>query len=402
LVPAAHARIAGRPDLRVVIASHRASGLPEFAGNTWAFLQYVLGLDRLGVESFWVDYQEKLDPRLPTRRCRPLVREDCHSIEYVSARFQAMARKFGFDGRYCILYDGGARGFGMSPVELGELIDNVDLLLNLAGPLPAGSPLLRIPRRAYVDLDPGFTQIWAHQLDLGFGSYDFFFTVGQNVGRPEFRIPTLGIEWQPTLPPVVLDLWPAHIDASCKRLSTIGDWTGSQHAHFEGETYTGKREEFLRFLDVPSRAGRPIEPALSLWQPDYEDLGRLLQNDWCVRDPFLYAGDLESYREFIQFSRAEFSVAKGGYVKSASGWFSDRTACYLASGKPAIIQSTQLEWRLPTGMGLLTFETSEQACAVIEALDEDYLEHCHAARQIAETHFDSAAVLGSMLDRVSL
>jgi hypothetical protein len=388
--------------VRVVVASSRASGLPEFAGNTWAFLQYVVGLARLGVETFWVDHQPRLDPRLPTRRCRPRIREDCHSIEYVSARFQAMARKFGFEGRYCILYDDGAKGFGMSPSELDELVEDVDLLLNLAGPLPAGSPLLRIPRRAYIDLDPGFTQIWAHQLDMGFDSYHVFFTVGQNVGRPEFRIPTLGITWVPTFPPVVLDLWPAHIDARCERLSTIGDWRGSQHARFEGELYTGKREEFIRFLDLPTQAGRSIEPALSIWQRDYEDLGLLLRNAWCVRDPFLYAGDLESYREFIQFSRAEFSVAKGGYVKSRSGWFSDRTACYLASGKPAIIQSTNLEWRLQTGMGLLTFQTVEQARAAIEAVDHAYLEHCSAARGIAETYFDSAIVLGSILSRVGL
>ena len=321
--------------MRVVVASRRVGGLPEFAGNTWTFLQYVLGLDRLGVESHWVDHQDRLDPRLPTRRGRPRVREDCHSVEYVSARFDAMARRFGLGDRYAIVYDGGARSFGLGPGGLDELAGEANLLRNLAGPLPATSPLLRIRRRAYVDLDPGFTQIWVHQLDMGFAGYHRFFTVGQNVGRRGFRVPTLGVDWQPTLPPVVLDLWPARVDASCERLSTVGDWRGSQHAHFEGETYTGKRDEFLRVIDPPGRLGRPIEPALSMWQRDHEDLGLLLRNGWCVRDPFLYAGDLDSYREFIQFSRAEVSVAKGGYVRSTCGWFSHRTACYLASGKPA-------------------------------------------------------------------
>jgi hypothetical protein len=386
--------------VRVVVASRGASGLPEFAGNTWAFLQYVLGLAGLGIETYWIDHQEKLDPRLPTRRGRPRIREDCHSVDYVSAHFHAIARRFGLDGRYCILYDGGAESFGMSPAEMTELTGEVDLLLNLAGPLHEESPLLRIRRRAYVDLDPGFTQIWAHQVDMGFGSYHSFFTVGQNVAQPEFRIPTLGIDWKPTFPPVVLDLWPACIDAACERLSTIGDWHGSQYARFDGELYAGKREEFLRFLEVPKRAGRTIEPALNMGQRDHEDLGLLLRNDWFVRDPFLYAGDLESYREFIQFSRAEFSVAKSGYVKSGSGWFSDRTACYLASGKPAVVQATRLDGRVPIGSGLLTFETAEEACAALEAVDHAYLEHCQAARQIAETHLDSAIVLGSMLDRV--
>jgi hypothetical protein len=378
------------------------SGLPALAGNTWAFLQYVVGLGRLGVESFWVDHQPKLDPRQPAQGGRAHPDEDCHSIDYVRARFDAMARRFGFEGRYCILYDGGADGFGISLDELGELVGGVDLLLNLGGPLPPDSPLLRIPSRAYIDLDPGFTQIWAHQLDMGFGSYQFFFTIGQGLGRPEFGIPTLGTEWEPTFPPVVLDLWPARTDASCERLSTVADWRGSQYARFEGELYEGKREEFIRFLEVPVRAGRPIELALNIGQLDHEDLGLLLRNQWFVRDPYLYAGDLDSYREFIQFSRAEFSVAKSGYVKSGSGWFSDRTACYLASGKPAVVQSTGFEGRLPTGEGLLTFRTVPEAVAAIEAIESGYLAHANAARQIAEEHLDSDLVLGSLLERVGL
>jgi hypothetical protein len=384
--------------VRAVVASPGASGLPEFAGNVWAFLQYVVGLQRLGVETIWVDHQPRLDPRQPARERRAHPSEDCHSIEYVSARFAAIAREFGFDGRYCILYDGGVQGFGMTAEELRDLVEDVDLLLNLGGPLPPESPLLRIPRRAYVDLDPGFTQIWAHQIDMGFPSYQSFFTVGQNVGRPELGIPTLGIDWTPTFPPVVLDLWPAQIDASCVRLSTIADWRGSQYARFEDELYAGKREEFIRFLEVPRRLGRPIEVALSIGQHDHEDLGLLLQNDWLVRDPYLYAGSLESYREYIRFSRAEFSVAKDGYVKSRCGWVSDRTACYLASGKPAVVQSTGFERRLPTGSGLLTFHTVEEAVGALKTVDEDYLSHAHAARKIAEEHFDAEVVLQRVLE----
>jgi hypothetical protein len=384
-----------------VVATRGVSGLPEIAGNTWTFLQYMIGLDRLGVESFWVDHQPKLDPRLPAQNGRARPHEDCHSVDYVRQRFHEMAQAFGFEHRYCILYDADATAFGMTEAALSELTGDADLLLNAAGPLSPNSPLLQIGRRAYVDLDPGFTQIWAQQLDLGLDHYHFFFTVGQNVGRPDFSIPTLGVAWESIFPPVVLDLWPAHIDTSCERLSTIGDWHGSQYAHFEGELYGGKREEFIRFLDLPKRARRPIEVALCMFQHDHEDLGLLHRNEWVVRDPYLYAGDLESYREFIQFSRAEFSVAKSGYVKSRSGWFSDRTACYLASGKPAVIQSTKLEEHLPTGMGLLTFETVEEACAALEEVDDAYLEHCQAARRIAETYFDSSLVLASILDRVA-
>jgi hypothetical protein len=139
-----------------------------------------------------------------------------------------------------------------------------------------------------------------------------------------------------------------------------------------------------------------------MYQQDYEDLGLLHRNQWCVRDPYLYAGHVDSYREFIQFSRGEFSVAKSGYVKSRSGWVSDRTACYLASGKPAIVQATQFNGRLPTGLGLMTFDTADEACAALEAVDDAYLEHCTAARTIAETYFDSAVVLPSLLARTGL
>ena len=237
---------------------------------------------------------------------------------------------------------------------------------------------------------------------MGFRDYHFFFTVGQNVGRPDFGIPTLGIEWAPTFPPVVLDLWPAHIDASCERLSTIADWHGSQYARFDGELYAGKREEFIRFLEVPRRARRPIELALSIGQHDHEDLGLLLRNDWFVRDPYLYAGDLESYREFIRFSRAEFSVAKGGYVKSRCGWLSDRTACYLASGKPAVVQSTEFEVAsADREAGCSRSAPSRRRSTRSRPSSEDYLSHARAAREIAEQHFDSDRVLGSLLERAA-
>jgi hypothetical protein len=149
-------------------------------------------------------------------------------------------------------------------------------------------------------------------------------------------------------------------------------------------------------------ASYPNEPALSIWQRDHDDLATLLRQGWCVRDPFLYAGTTESYREFIQYSRAEFSVAKHGYVKSRSGWFSDRTACYLASGKPAVVQSTALEWCLPTGVGLQTFSTVAEACEALDTLHQHYDEHCTAARAIAEAHLDSAIVLPALLNRVGI
>jgi hypothetical protein len=200
----------------------------------------------------------------------------------------------------------------------------------------------------------------------------------------------------------VLEQWPARIDPTSERIGTVADWRGSQDAVYNGQWYSGKREEFLGFLRVPVEAGMQIELALLVGQEDYEDLGLLMRHGWRVRDPYSHAGDPQSYREFIQSSRAEFSVAKQGYVRTRSGWISDRTACYLASGKPAIVQSTGFEHRLPTGTGLLTFSTVGEAVEALQHVQEDYMRHARAARRLAEEHFDSDAVLTSLLRRAGL
>jgi hypothetical protein len=371
---------------RVVVATKQTSAWPEFAGSTWVRLQYVLALDRLGVEAFWVDRLPKISPT-----------KHHHSLDYLVARFDRLARDFGFEGRYCIVYNGGARYFGMTEAELRRLLRGTDLVLNLGGKFGPSSPLMEARRRAYVDVDPGYTQLWAGEVDMGFDRHDLFFTVGQNVGSPRFRAPVDGRAWHPILPPVVLDQWPPHIDERCRRFSTIADWRGSQYAVLNGHLLEGKREQFLRFDRLPMETGQRFELALCIGQYDHRDLARLSRNEWKIRDSYAYAGDPQSYREFIQSSRAEFSVAKTGYVNTRSGWISDRTACYLTSGKPAVVQSTGFESRLPTGKGLLTFSTLAEAAGHVHAVNADYVAHCRAARQIAEEYFDSDKVLGSAL-----
>lgn len=377
--------------IKAIVGTKEKSGLPEFAGSTWVRLQYLLGLQRLGIESFWVDHLSAVDP---------LNRH--HSLHYLIESFDHTARSFGLQDHYCIVYNNGERYFGMPEKQLMQIVADAELLISISGHLPPKSPFMRIPRRAYIDVDPGFVQIWAHQVDMALDRHNFFFTVGQNVGRPQFKIPTLGKDWHPIVPPVVLDLWPPHIDERYQRFSTIADWRGSQEAVFENEYYSGKREEFLRFLHLPLQAKQQLEPALCISHSEHEDLALLHEHNWNVKDPYFYAGDPYSYREFIQFSRAEFSVAKNGYVRSNSGWISDRTACYLASGKPALVQSTGFEGTLPTGKGLLTFRTIEEAVRGIEAINNDYLTHCRAARQIAEKYFNSDVVLGYILEQVGL
>ena len=233
----------------VVVATSGTTGWPEFAGSTWVRMQYVLGLQRLGIESFWI---EKLGPVNPWRRV--------HTLEYLMHRFDQTARDFGFASNYCVVYDGGKQTFGLSESQLVDVLRRADLVISVGktvtdlGSASVTRALLEVPRRAYVDVDPGFTQIWARQVDMAFDTHNFFFTVGQNVDSPDFRVPSDGIEWLPIVPPVVLDLWPPTVDERYERFSTVGDWRGSQSADFEGERYGGKREEFLRFLKAPVEA----------------------------------------------------------------------------------------------------------------------------------------------------
>ncbi len=376
---------------KVIVGTCNTSRWPEFGGSTWVRLQYMLGLRKLGVESFWVDRLAAVDPL-----------EHPHTLDYLMERFERSARQFGFQDHYCIVYNRGEKYFGLSKHALRKVVDSADSLLNISGHLPSDSPLMKVPRRAYIDVDPGFTQIWAVEHDMAIERHNFFFTVGQNLGTSRFSIPLRGVDWRPILPPVFLDQWPARIDAACKRIGTIGDWRGSQHAIHDDQYFGGKRREYIRLLHLPKASGRRIELALCIGTEDWEDIGLLQESGWSVLDPTIYAGDPLSYREFIQHSRAEFSVAKSGYVKSNSGWISDRTACYLASGKPALVQSTGCEWRFAEQKGLLFFRTQEEAIAGLKAIDSDYVAHCHAARQIAEKHFHSDQVLGSVLSHVGL
>jgi hypothetical protein len=376
---------------KVILGTRGTSRWPEFAGSTWVRLQYMLGLTKLGIECFWVDRLEWVDPLTHP-----------HTLDYLVERFDRTARQFGFADRYCIVYNGGEKHFGLSESALKSVIDSAGLLLNISGHLPPASPLMRVPRRAYVDVDPGFTHIWALQMDMGLSRHNFFFTIGQNVGTPHFKIPLNGVDWQAILPPVALDQWPAKVDPTCKRVGTVGDWRGSQHAIYEGEYYGGKRREYIELLHLPKASGVSPELALCIGTEDWEDIGLLHASRWKVLDPFLYAGDPQSYRSFIQHSRAEFSVAKSGYVKSNSGWISDRTACYLASGKPTLVQSTGCEWKFPDQKGLLSFRNLEEAIAGLKAIEHDYEGHCNAARRIAEEHLDSTRVLGRVLEHVAL
>jgi hypothetical protein len=359
---------------KVIVTSGWGAGYPEGGGMQWLNLHYLAGLRELGIEGFWLDLTGKTD-------------------EALIRQFQERCERFGFGDHWVVLREG-KEVFGMTERQLAALCGDCDLLINLCGALQVDELLGRIKWRAYFDLDPGFTQAWAHQFDMHFAKHNLFFTVGLNVGSPGFPIPTQGIHWQPFLPPVALEFWPAQTEPPTRPFTTIAQWRG-QEVVWQGDYYGPKREEFLRFVALPEKTPQSIELALLIHESETEDLAAL--RNWRIVNPHEVAGGLDGFRRYIQQSRGEFSVAKGGYVKSRGGWFSDRTVCYLASGRPVLVQDTGA--LLPAGKGLLKFSTMDDAVAGLAAINSDYTGHCAAARRLAEEKFAAPVVLQSILER---
>jgi hypothetical protein len=274
------------------------------------------------------------------------------------------------------------------------------LLVNISGNLTWTPLLERVRRRAYIDIDPGFTQFWheAGTGGAGLAGHDSFFTIGERIGTADCPIPTGGIDWRPIRQPVVLDQWPATPPEEPRRFTTVASWRGPfGPIEHRGVTYGLKVHEFRRFVGLPRRSHYPFELALQIHPSEVKDLALLAENGWRLMDPRAAAGDPHAFRRYVQGSAAEFSAAQGVYVQTRCGWFSDRSARYLASGKPVLVQDTGLGGLLPTGEGLITFNDFDEAVAGAEAIMGDYARHSRAARAVAEACFDSDRVLGGLL-----
>jgi hypothetical protein len=280
-------------------------------------------------------------------------------------------------------------------------------LVNISGHLT--NPLLfgRFRQRVYVDIDPGFTQFWHAMGNPGarVDGHDLHFTVGENIGRDGCDIPTSGIAWRPVRQPVVLDDWPPVPTGPTERtrFTTVGSWRGPfGSVEYEGRTYGLKLHEFRRIIELPRRSRYTFELALDIHPAEERDLAALAHNGWRLADPSEVAGDPCAFRSYVQRSGAEFSVAQGVYVDTNSGWFSDRTVRYLASGRPALVQDTGFYRRLPVGEGIIAFRTLDDAVAGADAIVGDYERHAIAARAFAEEHFDSDRVLARFCDDAAI
>jgi hypothetical protein len=374
---------------------------PVSAGCAWNRLQYVLGLRQLGHEVVFV---EEVRPQW----CVDETGRACAYADSANRRgFIDIMRRFDLLDHACQLHNAGEATSGMSRLALRDFAADADLLIDISGHVTTDFVLDAVERRAYLDQDPVYTQLWRAEYgkDLRLDRYDVHFTVGLNIGTPFSPIPDCGITWHATLPPVVCELWPTMADdggaaAATAPLTTVASLYGYSDLQFRGEWYRTKYEEFRRFVELPRRTDQPFEVLLKDFADDDEGVRLLRAHGWRVRKSDI-TSDLFAYRDYVAASRGEIGITKGAYVKGRSGWFSDRTASYLASGRPALVQSTGFERCLPVGRGILCFETLDEAAAAVEDLRADYAAHRAAAREFAAAYLDARVVLPAMLQACS-
>jgi hypothetical protein len=369
-----------------VIFSGMIAATPWQGGATWAVLQYLLGLRRLGCDVHFMEPIEGVGAL------------SSDAVRYLSETM----KQFGFADRWALVPTDG-EPVGMSRAELREVASRSDMLLNASGMLTDPDVLEAVPTRVYLDLDPAFTQLWhaVDGVDMRLDPHTHFVSIADSIGEPECPIPTCGREWLPTLPPVVLDEWTPSNALEHRAATTVGHWRSYGAIYHDGVQYGQKVHSLRPLIDLPDRAGERFELALAIHEDETKDLSTLRKHGWRLLDPAEVAATPEDYRRFVAGSWAEFGLAKSGYAVSGSGWFSDRSACYLASGRPVIAQDTGFGRRLPTGAGLFAFATADDVVAAIEELDRDYKRHRVAARELAEEHLESDRVLGSLLERLS-
>ncbi len=371
---------------------------PGSGGHTWVFLQYLLGFRRLGYDAVLVD---RLEPDM----CLDESGQPCEPERSVNVRYTAevMAR-FGLGDRWAVLVDGGARALGMSRAAVERAADEAELILNVNGFVDDPDVMSRVGLRAYLDIDPGFGQMW-RALDLHdmFTGHEAFVTIGERIGAADCTVPACGLDWITTPQPVVLGEWEAQPPAPDGSFTSVASWRGPfAPIEYEGVTYGLRVHEFRRFAELPRRSNERFEVALDIHEAETADLDLLAANGWRLADPILAAGDPWAYREYVQRSKAELMVAKGMYVKSRSGWMSDRSICYLASGRPVVAQETGFSELYPAGSGLLAFDDLDGAVSCAEQVAEDYARHSRAAREVAEEHFDSDKVLRRLLNELGI
>jgi hypothetical protein len=369
------------------------------AGVTYQFLHYLLGLRRLGYDPYYVEDSSRwiYDPKI-----NDMSGDASGNISMVLPQLEA----HGFGDRWCFRggYEGG-QCYGMSESQLQQLYRDADAFLNVTGAQELREEHLAIKRRIYVESDPFRMQVKVAQGDAGaieqLAMHDTLFSFGENLGAPDCDTPIERFHWLPTRQPVALDLWENPFPMQGGAYNTITTWSNKgKNIEYRGDTYYWTKDrEFLKYIDLPMRRDVPFEMAVGV---DDEARKLLEGNRWRLSSSIDVSESIDRYRRFIQQSRGEFTVARDQYVRPHTGWFSDRTACYLAASRPVVTQETGFNKFLPTGKGLFGFTTMDEALAAVDTIESDYEGNCRAARDIAAEYFATEKVVGSLMERAGL
>jgi hypothetical protein len=381
------------------VVLHLAGRYP-LGGIGWQAIHYVLGLARLGHDVYYVEDSGGAYPYDP--RVRSVVKDSSHGVTFLAS----VMGRFGLADRWA--YVDGVTGIhhGLSHDRLADLYRDADAIFNVCGATRLTEEHLRCPIRVYVETDPVFEQIRVAEGDrraiLALEDHTHHFTYGENLGQPDCPIPLEKFAWRPTRPPVIQDLWTTAFDPRAERFTTVATWKNvGKDIRFRGETYLwSKHLNFLKVIDLPSRTRQPLEMALEMDDSVMRDL--LVQNGWILTDAFQVSRDLTTYQHHIQRSRGEFTVAKDLVARTRSGWFSDRSVCYLAAGKPVVTMDTGFGKYVPAGVGLLPFETVEEAAAALDEVNRDYERHSREAGRIAQEYFAADRILSQLCREADL
>ena len=381
-----------------IIVLHFVGQMP-LAGIAWQAMHYLVGLERLGYDVWYIEDggANPYDPRVAS------VMMGC---DYNVAYLRRAMESYGLGGRWAYWDAISDEWHGLPREQVRRLYAQADGLINLCGATRLRQEHLACPVRIMVDSDPIYEQIKYALADPAARAYldahTHFFSYGENLGSDDCPVPLSGIDWHPTRPPVVLDLWPEPCgEPLC--FTTIATWENKgKDIEFAGSRYVwSKHVNFLRFLDLPRRRPETCF-ALAMDPPDAAVRAKVTNAGWNLADPGSISASMEAYRDFIARSRGEFTVAKDIYVRPNSGWFSDRSVCYLAAGRPVVTMGTGFSKFYPVGRGLFEFATEDEALAAVDAIIADYPSHSRAAREIAREHFAADRVLRALMAATGL
>jgi hypothetical protein len=383
--------------MRIVVTG--LIGQYAFGGVTWDYIQYALGLRALGHDVWYLEDTGAwaYDPvaQEPSADCS-------HNVSYLARVMEA----FEMGDRW--IYRNGAdetyHGI-RDPRMAGQVLKESDVLVNVSGACWLRPETAAIRKKLFMDGDPMFTQIGLtghSETEERIRSHEAHFSFGLNIGKPGCKVPACGLTWHPTVQPVDIARWAGPEESGSGAWTTVMNWSSYKPKEFEGETYGQKDSEFLKFVDLPEKTREPFVLAMGQGVGKSRPTELLTAKGWKIVEPDEVLPDFTSYHSFLKNSKAEWSVAKNGYVKSRSGWFSCRSACYLAAGRPVVVQDTGWSESLPQGDGVLAFSEHDEAADAIRRVSENYAHHSEAARAYAIKHFDAATVCNDFLETAKI